>query len=84
MSKFLDLLNGKIPTESNAIIVPVQETINFTYDPVERSAILTAPNMLNDSEIIEYATSRTGMKRLYVCVGYPFWNGNSYEWKVRE
>lgn len=85
MSKFLDLLNGKIPEYSGAIIVPVEDVITFSnYDANEKAAYFTAPRLLDDSEVIEYATTRTGMKRLYVCMGYPFWNGNAYEWKVRE
>ena len=83
MSKFQDLLEGKIPMYSGAIIVPVEDafTVIDQSKPDEKYQWkdITCPRLAHDGEVIAFSKIPNG----YIAVGYPFFDGTGYRWKVR-
>lgn len=79
MTKFQDLLNGKIPTYSGAIIIPVEDA--FTIDVQTKEYVeVTCPRLAEDNDVIEFAKIPRG----YIAIGYPFFDGTVYRWRIRK
>ncbi len=79
MSKFQDLLNGKIPEYSGAIIIPDEDRFKVTaQDPKGRWVEVSHPCLVENYQAIEFSKVPRG----YVAVGYPFFDGHMWRWRV--
>ena len=77
MTKFQDLLNGKIPEYSGAIIIPIDDlkitVIESCFDgTVETDWMhVSTPYMLHNKTVEEWACPYTGLDRWKVAEPYP-------------
>lgn len=82
-SKFQSLLKGVVWDYS--IIVPVDDklTVIGKSDPVGEWIDISCPVSKPDNVILEFA-SENGISRGIIALGYPFFNGKDYVWKIRS
>lgn len=84
MTKLQDLLNGRIPVYSGAIIVPVEDAFKVIDqskpDEKYQWKDITCPRLAEDNEVIEFAKFPRG----YIAIGYPFFDGTAYRWRIRK
>jgi len=81
VSKFQDLLNGKIPEYSGAIVIHDEDEFTITaQDPQGQWVEFTCPRLAEGWEAVQFSKIPRG----FMAVGYPYFNHVSgmYVYKV--
>ncbi len=82
MSKFQDLLNGRIPQYSEAFIIPVASLCEMgLVNEKENFANVKARREITEKEAIDFA-KQNEHKAVRVAVGYPLYNDGWWIYKV--
>ncbi len=90
MSKFLDILQGKIPEYSGAIIEPIKDpkitVIESKFDGTKETdwMHIQAPEYLYDTVVKDWAEYHSGLSGWKIGETYPHRVGDHYEWRLRR